>query len=121
LAFAVDWDKTGGFIGQQALEAQRNLGIRKRLVNFRLETEGPLLYHNEPIWRDDRLVGRLTSGMFGHTIGRPLGMGYVESVERITPEWVAAGRYELEIAAERYPASASLRPFYDPSGLRIRA
>ena len=121
LAFALDWDKPGGFIGRQSLETQRQLGVKKRLVNFRLESEGPLLYHNEPIWRDDRLVGRLTSGMFGHTIGRPLGMGYVESVERVTPEWVAEGRYELEIAAERYPASASLRPFYDPSGLRIRA
>jgi 4-methylaminobutanoate oxidase (formaldehyde-forming) len=121
LAFAVDWDKPEGFIGREALLAQRQSGVRRRLVNLRLETDGPLLYHNEPIWRNGQLVGRVTSGMFGHTVGRPLGMGYVENDEVVTSEWIAAGRYELEIATERIPASASLRAFYDPSGLRIKA
>jgi glycine cleavage system aminomethyltransferase T len=121
VAFAVDWDKPEGFIGREALLAQRQSGVRRRLVNFRLEKDGPLLYHNEPIWRNGQLVGRVSSGMFGHTVGRPLGMGYVESDEVVTPEWIAAGRYELEIATERIPASASLRAFYDPSGLRIKA
>ena len=120
LGFAVDFDKPGGFLGREALLAQRQHGVMRRLVHFRLESEGPLIYHNEPIWRDGRIVGRVTSGMFGHTIGRPLAMGYVESDQVITPEWIAAGRYELEIAAERHPVHASLRPFYDPCGARIR-
>ena len=122
LAFAVKWDKPGGFIGREALVAQRAHGVRRRLVNFRLEGEGPLLYHNEPIWRDGRIVGRLTSGMFGHTVGRPLGMGYVHNEEAaVTPEWIVAGRYELEVAAERVPAVASLQPFYDPRSVRVRS
>ena len=122
LSFAVKWDKPGGFIGREALVAQRAHGVRRRLVNFRLEGEGPLLYHNEPIWRDGRIVGRLTSGMFGHTVGRPLGMGYVHNEEAaVTPEWIVAGRYELEVAAERVPAVASLQPFYDPRSVRVRS
>ena len=122
LAFTVSWDKSGGFIGREALVAQRARGIRRRLVHFRLEAEAPLLYHNEPIWRDGRIVGRLTSGMFGHTVGRPLGLGYVHNQdETVTPEWIAAGRYELEVAAERLPAVASLQPFYDPRGVRVRS
>jgi heterotetrameric sarcosine oxidase gamma subunit len=122
LGFAVSFDKPGGFIGREALLAQREQGVRRRLVNFRLEASEPLLYHNEPIWRDGRIVGRLTSGMFGHTVGAPLGMGYVENAGgAVSAEWVAAGRYELEVAAERLPAIASLRPFYDPTGLRVRA
>ncbi len=122
LAFAVSWDKPGGFIGRKALAAQRAQGVRRRLVNFRLEVEAPLLYHNEPIWRDGKIAGRLTSGMFGHTLGRPLGMGYVHNeAEAITPEWIAAGRYELEVATERVPAVASLQPFYDPQGVRVRS
>jgi 4-methylaminobutanoate oxidase (formaldehyde-forming) len=122
LQFAVSWDKAGGFIGREALLAQRARGVRRRLVNFRLEGTEPLLYHNEPIWRNDRIVGRLTSGMFGHTVGAPLGMGYVENGgEVVTREWVAEGRYELEVAARRLPAVASLEPFYDPRGLRVRA
>ena len=122
LGFAVSWDKPGGFIGREALLAQREQGVRRRLVNFRLEASEPLLYHNEPIWRDGRIVGRLTSGMFGHTVGAPLGMGYVENEGgAVSAEWVAAGRYELEVAAVRLPAIASLRPFYDPTGSRVRA
>jgi heterotetrameric sarcosine oxidase gamma subunit len=122
LGFAVSFDKPGGFIGREALLAQREQGVRRRLVNFRLEAPEPLLYHNEPIWRDGRIVGRLTSGMFGHTVGAPLGMGYVENEGgAVSAEWAAAGRYELEVAAVRLPAIASLRPFYDPTGSRVRA
>jgi glycine cleavage system T protein len=121
LGFAVAWSKRDGFIGQEALQRQREQGVRRRLVNFRLSQAEPLLYHNEPIWRDERIVGRITSGMFGHTIGRPLAMGYVTNVDGLaSPEWVQAGRYTLEIAAEHFAAEASLRPFYDPSNRRIR-
>ena len=121
LGFAVAWDKPGGFTGREALLRQRQAGVTRRLVNFRLEADGPLLYHNEPIWRDGRLVGQTTSGMFGHTVGRPLAMGYVQNDGApVSAEWIAAGHYELEVAAQRLPASASLRPFYDPDGLRVR-
>jgi 4-methylaminobutanoate oxidase (formaldehyde-forming) len=60
--------------------------------------------------------------MFGHTLRCPLAMGYVENEgEPVTTDWVNAGRYELEVAAERVPAVASLQPFYDPQSLRVRA
>jgi 4-methylaminobutanoate oxidase (formaldehyde-forming) len=121
LGFTVSWAKPGGFIGRDALQKQKEQGVRRRLVNFKLSHEEPLVYHNEPIWRDERIVGRITSGMFGHTAGRPLAMGYVTNVDGVaSPEWIKSGRYTLEIAAERFPAEASLQPFYDPSSQRIR-
>jgi 4-methylaminobutanoate oxidase (formaldehyde-forming) len=121
LGFAVAWHKPGGFIGLEALRRQAGEGVRRRLVNFRLSAEQPLLYHNEPIWRDGRIVGRTTSGMFGHTAGRPLALGYVTNPEGVaSAEWISSGTYELEIAVERVAAEASLRPFYDPAGARIR-
>jgi glycine cleavage system T protein len=122
LGFAVGWSKTDGFIGSEALRAAKERGVRRRLVNFKLEAQQPLLYHNEPIWRNGRIVGRTSSGMFGHTLGCPLAMGYLENEgEPVTTDWVNAGRYELEVAAERVPAVASLQPFYDPQSLRVRA
>jgi glycine cleavage system T protein len=122
LGFAVAWSKPHGFTGRAALQRQKEQGVRRRLVNFKLSVEEPLVYHNEPIWRDGRIVGRVTSGMYGHTIGRPLALGYVTNPDgTASPEWVKAGRYELEIAAERFPAEASLEPFYDPSSRRIKA
>ena len=43
------------------------------LVALALERDDRLLYHNEPIWRDGELVGKISSGMFGHTLGTPWG------------------------------------------------
>jgi glycine cleavage system aminomethyltransferase T len=36
-----------------------------------------MLYHNEPILRDGRIVGYLTSGGYGHALGGAIGLGYV--------------------------------------------
>ncbi len=122
LGFAVAWSKPRGFIGSAALREQKEQGIRRRLVNFKLASDQPLLYHNEPIWRDGRIVGRITSGMFGHTVGRALGLGYVTNPDgAASSEWVKSGRYELEIATERFPVEAALVPYYDPAGERARA
>ena len=120
LSFAVSFDKAGGFIGREALLRQKEQGVKKRLVQFALEDAEPLIYHNEPIWRDNELVGYLTSGMFGHTCGRSIGMGYVENEDGVSADFIRGGHYEIEIACERFPAQASLRPFYDPKNERIR-
>ncbi len=123
LGFAVAWEKPGGFIGREALLRQRESGLRRRLVVFTLDDPEPLLYHNEPIWRNDVLVGRTTSGWYGHTLGRAVGLGYVDAGESgaAAPDFLLGGRYELEIATVRYPATPHLRPPYDPQGLRIKA
>ena len=121
LGFAVAWDKPGGFIGREALLPLRGKVPQRRLLAFTLQAEQPLLYHNEPVWRDGVMVGRTTSGMFGHTIGRPVALGYVECAAGVAADWVAAGRFELEVAKQRFPATASLAPLYDPKGLRIKA
>ena len=120
LGFAVKLDKEG-LNGRGALLRQKAEGVKKRLVQFALQDPQPLMYHNEPIWRDGEIVGFITSGMYGHTIGSCLGLGYLNRPEPITAEWVAAGTYEIEVATERFPARASLKPFYDPQGLRVRA
>jgi 4-methylaminobutanoate oxidase (formaldehyde-forming) len=59
--------------------------------------------------------------MFGHTLGKPLGMGYIANGAGLADAaWVAAGRYEIEVAGERIPASASIAPPYDPGSLRVK-
>ncbi len=123
LGFTHDFDKAGGFIGRDAALRQREEGLRRRLVVFALDSPEPLLAHNEPIWRDGVLCGWITSGAYGHTLGRSIGMGYVSDPGGgvVTPDWIASGRYELEIADERFPARASLRAPYDPANERIRA
>jgi 4-methylaminobutanoate oxidase (formaldehyde-forming) len=121
LGFAVAWNKPGGFVGREALCQQREAGVRRRLIALALERSDRLLYHNEPIWRDGELAGRITSGMFGHTVGAALGLGYVANGgEPVSDEWIAAGHYEVEVAAQRVAARVSLRAFHDPAGERVR-
>jgi heterotetrameric sarcosine oxidase gamma subunit len=122
LAFTAAWEKPGGFVGRDALCRQREEGVRRRLVQLVLDDPEPLAYRAEPIWRDGELVGTVTSAMFGHTLGRCVCLGYVERPDGpATDEWVAGGRYEVEIAWERVPARVHLRPAYDPEGRRLRA
>ncbi|HVN98970.1 MAG TPA: FAD-dependent oxidoreductase [Steroidobacteraceae bacterium] len=125
LGFTVAWDKPGGFIGREALLAQRARGtLPKRLVQVRLDDaseRAPLLYHEEPIIRDGRIVGSIKSGAWGHRLGRSLGMGYVNCEAGVTREWLESGRWEIEVACERHPAAVQLRPWYDPSNARIKS
>ena len=54
-----------GFLGREALLTQKEAGVTRRLVQLRLDDPEPLLYHDEPVFRDGALVGRITSGMYG--------------------------------------------------------
>jgi glycine cleavage system aminomethyltransferase T/glycine/D-amino acid oxidase-like deaminating enzyme len=116
LGFAVKWDKPGGFIGREALLRQKSSGHAKQLVQFKLKSPEPLLYHNEPIWQGDSLVGHIRSGMYGHSLGAAVGLGYVAAAGAA----VEPDGYEIEVAGVRHPAIASLRPLYDPKNERIK-
>ncbi len=120
LGFAVKWDKPGGFIGREALLEQRQSGCLKRLVQFKLNSPEPLLYHNEPIWQGSSIVGCIRSGMYGHTLGAAVGLGYVTAPQGGVVHDIGSGDYEIEVAGVRHPATASLRPLYDPRGERIK-
>ena len=120
LGFAVKFDKAGGFIGRDALLAQQESGVDKRLLQFRLQDPEPLLYHAEPIWRDHELVGHITSGAYGHSLGACIGLGYVQADPGSDPAELLGGNFEIEVAGFRVPADASLRPLYDPNNERIR-
>ncbi len=120
LEFCVAWNKPNGFIGREALLAKRGQPLKSRLVQFVLNDPEPLLYHDEPIWRDGVRVGRISSGMYGHTLGAAVGLGYVHLSEPSDKQVFAQGNYEIEIAGRKVAATASLRPLYDPKSQRVK-
>jgi 4-methylaminobutanoate oxidase (formaldehyde-forming) len=120
LRFAVAFDKAAGFNGKGALLGQLERGVKRQLAVFTLEDSEPLLLGDEPIYRDGELAGRTTSGAYGHTVGRSVAMGYVENDGGVDGAYIRSGSYEIEIRTERFKATASLRPPYDPSGERVR-
>lgn len=118
LGFAIKKTDTP-YIGRDAVLRKREQGLKKRLVQFLLSDPQPMLYHAEPILRDGRIVGYLTSGSYGHHLGAAMGMGYVPCEGESVQEVLASG-YEIEIAGCRVPATASLKPFYDPKSDRVK-
>ncbi|MGH6932244.1 MAG: GcvT family protein, partial [Dongiaceae bacterium] len=121
LGFVVAFDKKTPFIGREALLRQKSQPrLVKRMVQFALEDPQPLLYHNEPIYRDGRLVGYTSSAAYGHALGRAIALGYVNCPDGVDQAYIDSGKFEIEVACERVPARASLRPMYDPRSERMR-
>ncbi len=118
LGFAVSRTKPA-FIGREAVLRKRDAGLDRRLVQFRLTEPDAMLYHNEPILRDGRIVGQITSGAYGHTLGGAVGLGYVPCKGEEAGA-VLASSYEIDVAGRKVRAEASLRPMYDPDGARTK-
>lgn len=119
LAFGVKFQK-GDFIGRNALMQLRESGLTRRLVLFTLDDPEPLLYHDEPIYRDGELVSLVTHGAYGYLLGCSMGMGYLENPEGIDDDWIMAGKYEIDVEGRRVPAKVHLKAPYDPDGKRLR-
>ena len=120
LDFTLKFDKPGGFIGREAVLRQRQQGLAKRLVQFKLRDPEPLLHHNEPIWWGDKIAGYIRSGNYGHTLGGAIGLGYVTGALALDPSEIEGAAFEIEVAGVRVPALASLTPMYDPQNRRVR-
>lgn len=118
LGFAVQVNKPN-FIGRTAVLEKQDAGLNKRLLQFKLNEKEPLLYHNEPIIRDGKISGYISSGNYGHTLGGAIGLGYIEC-ENETVDDLLRSSYEIEVAGSRIKAAASIRPMYDPKAERVR-
>ncbi|MER9798414.1 FAD-dependent oxidoreductase [Mesorhizobium sp. M0142] len=118
LGFAVKTAKSY-FLGRDAVLKKKETGLSRRLVQFRLNDPEPLLFHNEAILRDGKIVGPITSGNYGHHLGGAIGLGYVPCKGESEAD-VLSSSYEIEIAGERFAAEASLKPMYDPEAERVR-
>ena len=67
------------------------------------------------IWIDDRLVGLVTSGAYGHHVGRSLALAYVDrDILEMDPELT------VFVVGEPRTARILPQPPYDPNGARLR-
>ncbi|MGI9349655.1 MAG: GcvT family protein [Amylibacter sp.] len=118
LGFAVKTSKPD-FIGRDAVLRKKENGLDRRLLQFVLNDSEPLLYHNEPILRDGELVGHLTSGNYGHTIGAAIGLGYVPCKGETVSD-ILASNYEIDVAGSKIRADVGIKPIYDPKSDRVK-
>jgi 4-methylaminobutanoate oxidase (formaldehyde-forming) len=115
LGFCVKLDK-GEFVGRAALLAQQQNGLARKLCCMLLDTDAPGVWSREPILADNTVVGRVTGGNFGHTIGQVIVYGYLPA------EQSAVGtRVAIDIAGAIWGATVAAEPLWDPKNERIRA
>ncbi|HEX4423503.1 MAG TPA: aminomethyltransferase family protein, partial [Kofleriaceae bacterium] len=125
LGFAVDLDKPGGFLGKDAVVAQKARGpLTKRLVQLLVRDPEPLLFHAEVVRVNDRPCGYVRAASYGHTLGGAVGLAMIEAPAMpggvIDPKALSAATWDVEIAGARYPATVSLRPLFDPQNAKIK-
>jgi 4-methylaminobutanoate oxidase (formaldehyde-forming) len=115
LGFTVSLDKPGGFVGRDAIATRASTTPDRRQVFVRLDDPEPLLLHGESVLHDGEIVGQVTSGAYGHTIGAACGLAYIRG------DAPADNGYEVDCAGTRVPATVSDTAFYDPTNTRLRA
>ncbi len=96
----------GEFIGAEALRRQKAEGISRRLVGFTL-TDRMIARHGFAIQRDGAEIGRVTSGSFGPTVEKSIGLGF------ISPRYAEPGQsLAVEIRGRAVPGTVTKLPFY---------
>lgn len=121
LGFAVDLKKED-FIGKaEAVKQKAQAPWHRRLVQVLVKDPEPMLWHAEILRRDGKAVGYVRAGSYGHTLGGAVGLAMVEAGEAVNADYIASGKWEIEIAGKTYPAEISLKPFYDPENKKIKA
>jgi dimethylglycine dehydrogenase len=106
----------GDFIGREAVLEEKNSGGKLRLATFSIVDTDADASGDEPIWHDGKVVGWVTSGGYGHRIGRSLALGYI-------PVSLAAANdgFEIELLGSRRSARREPQPPYDAAGSRMRS
>ncbi len=117
LGWTVRFDK-GDFVGREALVGQRDEGVTRRLVGVAFEGTGFLPKAGDAISLDDRQVGSLTSSDIGHSLGRTLGMGYVEPAAAADGTPVTVTSSDTGVVGT---GVVHTKAFYDPERERVRA
>ena len=122
LDFAVKLGRDVPFRGREALLRQRTAGVTRRMAVVTLADPDVTLWGGELLVRDGRPAGHLTSAAYGHTLGCAVGMGYVVSDAGPADDaYLAAGRYQVDVAGTLHDATVHLRAPYDPSSSRLRS
>jgi aminomethyltransferase len=112
LGWIVKLDKGAPFVGDAALRAQKQRGVTRRLVGFRLQGRG-FPRRGFPVHHAGREVDIVRSGTMSPSLGVGIGTTYL-------PATVAqpGTEFEVECRGERLPAEAVKLPFWGKGSVR---
>jgi 4-methylaminobutanoate oxidase (formaldehyde-forming) len=120
LDFTCKTDKSPAFIGREAYLRRKAEATGPYLCAVRLKDSAPLMHHNEPVLRDGKVVGYVTSGAFSAHFHCAVGLCFIDLPDDAQSKAaIASGDYTVMIEGEPVAAEVSVRPFYDPLNERM--
>ncbi len=111
----VDLSK-GEFVGRDPAEREKKEGGARKLIVLEVQAQDADAIGDEPIYHDEEVVGWVTSGGYGHSVGRSIALGYVQAERAKATEGFA-----VEIIGERRSAVRLAQAPFDPAGTRMRS
>ena len=111
LKFAISFKKNVDFIGKDSLAEIKRKPLDKRMMMFTLkdsEPGKPLLLYDEPIYLDDKIIGRTTSGNYSFCYNKNLSFGYVNS--RNTKDTLKDKNIYIEVEKKKYSVDILQKP-----------
>ncbi len=111
----VAYNKPADFIGKAAVLKEKAEGVKRKLSTFVIDALDADVHGDEPIWKDGKVVGFVTSGGYAHYVQKSVAIGFTP------PEMIEdGGEFEIEILGEMRPAKMVLEPLLDPTAERMR-
>jgi dimethylglycine dehydrogenase len=107
--------KKNDFIGRDAAMAEKHEAPKRRLCTFVVDAADADVWADEPIWKDGKVVGFVTSGGYAHYVKKSVALGFLP-VEMIRE----GAEVEIEILGDRRKARLVTQPLFDPEGMRMR-
>lgn len=103
----------GGFIGHDKYMARRKEGAASKRCGFIYDKSGPAAREEAKVFKDGEEIGHVTSGSFGPTVGKNVGMAYVKG-----DQFKAGSTWEVEVRNKRFPVTVNKMPFTKPGYFR---
>ncbi len=114
LNFAINYKKNIDFIGKDALLKIKDKKPSKKFSIFTLinsKPGDPLLLHDEPIYLDNKIIGRTTSGNYSFNYKKNMSFGYVNS--GVSLQELANKNLYIEVEKQKYPVNIEFKPLKD--------
>ena len=114
LNFAISYKKEIDFVGKESLLKIKDQKKSRRFIMLSLKNSKPgtpLLLHEEPIYLEDKIIGRTTSGNYSFNYKKNLSFGYVSSIH--SNEELSKMNLYIEVAKQKFPVLVEIAPLKD--------
>ena len=103
------------FLGREGLLKEKAAGVPHEFITVEVDAADADCFGNEPIFLGNEMIGRITSGAYGHRIGKSLGIGYITAGAAKLGDSIS-----VQILGDKRPAKIIEESPFDPENARLR-